>query len=76
MNLHVQNLTLGLILCVLAGLQLKLMSLWNRAERLRLGFSSAEIKIFPPSTFKELKNIQGSQLFIRMNFQQESNGDK
>lgn len=73
LNTHVQNLTLGLTLCVLAGLQLKLVSLWNRAERQSLGLSSAEIKIFLPPT---LNNIQGSQLFIRMNFQQKSNGDK
>lgn len=74
LNPHIQNFTLGLTLCVLSGLQLKLVSLRNRAERQNLGFSSAEIKILPP--FKELKNIQGSQLFIRMNFQRKINDDK
>lgn len=74
LNPHIQNFTLGLTLCVLSGLQLKLVSLRNRAERQNLGFSSAEIKILPP--LKELKNIQGGQLFIRMNFQRKINDDK
>lgn len=76
LNPHIQNFTLGLTLCVLSGLQLKLVSLRNRAERQNLGFSSAEIKIHPPPPLKELKNIQGSQLFIRMNFQRKINDDK
>lgn len=75
LNPHIQNFTLGLTLCVLSGLQLKLVSLRNRAERQNLGFSSAEIKI-PNPPLKELKNIQGSQLFIRMNFQRKINDDK